>query len=229
MTYPLLCRVGRSSLYYWAQYDFFNNSLSGDRVAGTACDELVPSWRASRGTLRSPTNTLVYRGVGPGGVASVSQAAVRCTYRFVTDPRLYARVEVSVHRIHFRVSAVRGRHLGSRGLALVLTPGRRLCRTTLSHCLLKLKKCTSEGLRLLFPEMQRQAPIVIRHAGIPLSYAAPSASFLTCKCQLPQLTYAWAVPKAVPMQRQPPPRSVRCKHGLVVLFSAHGSRPRCHS
>ncbi|KAJ1522918.1 hypothetical protein ONE63_002057 [Megalurothrips usitatus] len=93
-----------SSLYYWAQYDFFNNSLSGDRVPGTACDELIPSWRASRGTLRSPTNTLVYRGVGPGGVASVAASgdAVRCTYRFVTDSRLYARVEVSVHRIKFR-------------------------------------------------------------------------------------------------------------------------------
>lgn len=94
----------RSSLYYWAQYDFFNNSLSGDRVPGTACDELIPSWRASRGSLRSPTNTLVYRGVGPGGVSSVADRFVRCTYRFVTDPRLYARVEVSVHRIKFRVS-----------------------------------------------------------------------------------------------------------------------------
>ncbi|KAE8747044.1 hypothetical protein FOCC_FOCC006299 [Frankliniella occidentalis] len=91
-----------SSLYYWAQYDFFNNSLSGDRVGGTACDELIPSWRASRGSVRSPTNTLVFRGVGPGGITSVAQDAVRCTYRFVTDPRLYARVEVSVHHIKFR-------------------------------------------------------------------------------------------------------------------------------
>ena len=78
-----------SSLYYWAHYDFFNNTASGERVTGSACDELFASWRLQEGRLRSPMNTLVYK--QPQGV--------RCMYRFVTDRRIFARVILTVESI----------------------------------------------------------------------------------------------------------------------------------
>ncbi|XP_049853177.1 cubilin-like isoform X1 [Schistocerca gregaria] len=85
-----------SSLYYWAHYDFFNASLSGDPVAGTACDEVFPAWRRASGYLRSPLNTLVYkRHADP-------HHSVRCQYRFVTDRRLFARVILTIESMAFK-------------------------------------------------------------------------------------------------------------------------------
>ncbi|XP_063224709.1 cubilin [Bacillus rossius redtenbacheri] len=83
-----------SSLYYWAHYDFFNNTRYGEPVAGSACDEVFPSWRAASGYLRSPLNTLVYK--------RQDTQDVRCLYRFVTDKRLFARVILTVTAFNFK-------------------------------------------------------------------------------------------------------------------------------
>ncbi|KAK6623803.1 hypothetical protein RUM44_010659 [Polyplax serrata] len=85
-----------SSLYYWAHYDFFNNTSSGERVPNTACDEVFPSWKYPKGTLRSPYNTLVYKKQG-----SANQD-ITCLYRFITDKRLYARIVLTIESINFK-------------------------------------------------------------------------------------------------------------------------------
>lgn len=84
-----------SSLYYWAHYDFFNNTKLGEAVPGKPCDEVFASWRQIKGTVRSPLNTLVYK----QGTASED---VMCLYRFVTDRRLFARVILTVNTINFK-------------------------------------------------------------------------------------------------------------------------------
>lgn len=85
-----------SSLYYWAHYDFFNNTRFGEPVQGTACDEVIASWKQRAGRLRSPLNTLVYKQAPPG-------EDVHCLYRFVTDKRIYARVILTILSINFKV------------------------------------------------------------------------------------------------------------------------------
>jgi hypothetical protein len=67
-------------------------------VAGTRCDEVIASWKGSRGFLRSPPNTLVYK---KGGNSPSDD--VKCLYRFVTDKRLYARVILNINAINFKV------------------------------------------------------------------------------------------------------------------------------
>ena len=84
-----------SSLYYWAHYDFFNNTKLGEPVPGKSCDEVFASWRQTRGWLRSPLNTLVYK-------QAQSSEDVQCLYRFVTDKRLFARVILTITGIHFK-------------------------------------------------------------------------------------------------------------------------------
>ncbi|RZC41927.1 uncharacterized protein BDFB_008796, partial [Asbolus verrucosus] len=84
-----------SSLYYWAHYDFFNNTKLGEPVPGKPCDEVFASWRQTRGWLRSPLNTLVYK-------QAQSSEDVQCLYRFVTDKRLFARVILTVTNLHFK-------------------------------------------------------------------------------------------------------------------------------
>ncbi|XP_047023957.1 uncharacterized protein LOC124632961 [Helicoverpa zea] len=84
-----------SSLYYWAHYDFFNNTRFGEPVQGTACDEIIASWKQRAGRLRSPLNTLVYKQASPG-------EDVHCLYRFVTDKRIYARVILTVLSVNFK-------------------------------------------------------------------------------------------------------------------------------
>nr|CAD7266362.1 unnamed protein product [Timema shepardi] len=85
----------RSSLYYWAHYDFFNNTRYGERVPATACDEVFPSWKSSKGWFRSPLNTLVYKRSDP-------TEDVKCLYRFVTDKRIFARVILTIEAINFK-------------------------------------------------------------------------------------------------------------------------------
>lgn len=89
-----------SSLYYWAHYDFFNNTKSGEAVANTLCDEVFYAWRHAEGTVRSPLNTLVYKRTGGSDV--------RCQYRFVTDKRLFARVVVEVSSVAFKETPYSG-------------------------------------------------------------------------------------------------------------------------
>ncbi|KAJ8912184.1 hypothetical protein NQ315_003788 [Exocentrus adspersus] len=84
-----------SSLYYWAHYDFFNNTKLGEPVPGKQCDEVFASWRQTRGWLRSPLNTLVYK-------QTQSSEDVTCLYRFVTDRRLFARVILTVTTVYFK-------------------------------------------------------------------------------------------------------------------------------
>ncbi|KAJ8664299.1 hypothetical protein QAD02_005961 [Eretmocerus hayati] len=85
-----------SSLYYWAHYDFFNATRFGEPVPGTECDELFSSWKSRQGTIRSPLNTLLYK--RPGDPPS----DLTCTYSFVTDRRLYARVIVTLYSVAFK-------------------------------------------------------------------------------------------------------------------------------
>lgn len=85
----------RSSLYYWAHYDFFNNTSIGERIPHTACDETFTSWRSRRGNLRSPLNTLIYK-------HTPTNEDVSCLYRFITDKRLYTRVIVTIQGIFFK-------------------------------------------------------------------------------------------------------------------------------
>jgi hypothetical protein len=98
---PYLTFVSRSSLYYWAHYDFFNNSRYGERVPDTACDEVFSSWRSPSGSFRSPLNTLVYKRSDP-------TEDVRCLYRFLTDKRLFARVILTIDAINFKVGLIKG-------------------------------------------------------------------------------------------------------------------------
>lgn len=84
-----------SSLYYWAHYDFFNNTKHGDAVPGTMCDEVFPAWKYTKGRLRSPQNTLIYK--------RAAGSDIRCQYKFSPDKRLFARVVVEVTNISFKV------------------------------------------------------------------------------------------------------------------------------
>ncbi|XP_071052044.1 uncharacterized protein [Onthophagus taurus] len=84
-----------SSLYYWAHYDFFNNTRLGEPVPEKACDEVFASWKSKKGWLRSPLNTLVYK-------QNPSSEDVQCLYRFVTDKRLYARVILTICNVRFK-------------------------------------------------------------------------------------------------------------------------------
>lgn len=103
-------------------------------MVGTTCDETFWSWRSRSGVLRSPTNTLIYKqgalttapeapgpaegallaaaravayqqAADPAWAAALPSRDVRCTYRFVTDRRLYARIILNIHSIDFKVRA----------------------------------------------------------------------------------------------------------------------------
>lgn len=95
-----------SSLYYWAHYDFFNNTHLGEPIPNTSCDEIFTSWRSQKGWLRSPLNTLVYK------QTSATQD-VHCLYRFVTDKRLFARIILTIGAINFKVRHFYCRYLFS--------------------------------------------------------------------------------------------------------------------
>ncbi|KAH8354886.1 hypothetical protein KR093_000326, partial [Drosophila rubida] len=83
-----------SSLYYWAHYDFFNNTRFGDPVPNTLCDEVMYAWKHPGGRLRSPLNSLIFKRTGGSDV--------RCQYKFVTDRRLYARAIIEVNSVSFK-------------------------------------------------------------------------------------------------------------------------------
>lgn len=83
-----------SSLYYWAHYDFFNNTKFGEPISNTICDEVFYAWKHSHGHVRSPLNTLIYK--------RTSGADLRCQYKFITDKRLFARVLIEVTSVTFK-------------------------------------------------------------------------------------------------------------------------------
>ncbi|CAD7011831.1 unnamed protein product [Ceratitis capitata] len=83
-----------SSLYYWAHYDFFNNTRFGDPVPNTLCDEVMYAWKHPGGKIRSPMNSLIFKRTGGSDV--------RCQYKFVTDRRLYARAVIEVTSVSFK-------------------------------------------------------------------------------------------------------------------------------
>lgn len=92
----IICQNFRSSLYYWAHYDFFNNTKLGEAVPGKKCDEVFASWKQTKGWLRSPLNTLIYK-------QQHTNEDVTCLYRFVTDKRLFARVILTITCVNFKV------------------------------------------------------------------------------------------------------------------------------
>lgn len=83
-----------SSLYYWAHYDFFNNTKFGEPIMNTVCDEVLYAWNHPKGVIRSPLNTLIYK--------RNSGVDLRCQYKFITDKRLFARVVIEVTSISFK-------------------------------------------------------------------------------------------------------------------------------
>lgn len=83
-----------SSLYYWAHYDFFNNTKFGEAVPNTLCDEVFYAWKHPRGRIRSPLNSLIYK--------RTAGSDLRCQYKFVTDKRLYSRVVLEVTSVTFK-------------------------------------------------------------------------------------------------------------------------------
>ncbi|XP_012269853.2 cubilin-like [Athalia rosae] len=85
-----------SSLYYWAHYDFFNATKFGEPIPGSECDETFAAWKSQSGYLRSPLNTLVYKRPGD------PPTDLTCTYSFVTDKRLFARVILTVEAVTFK-------------------------------------------------------------------------------------------------------------------------------
>ena len=86
-----------SSLYYWAHYDFFNNTRFGEAVPNSDCDELFYSWKQSEGHFRSPLNTLVYK-------KSSANQDIHCSYQFIANKRLFSRVLIKVQNVTFKVS-----------------------------------------------------------------------------------------------------------------------------
>jgi hypothetical protein len=82
-----------SSLYYWAHYDFFNNTHWGEVVGGTVCDEVFRSWTRPAGRFASPLNTLVFKNEGK---------PIFCRYRFLSTKRLFARVIVTIENLNFK-------------------------------------------------------------------------------------------------------------------------------
>lgn len=85
----------RSSIYYWAHYDFFNNTKFGAPVPGTECDEEFSALNKESGWFRSPVNTLIYKKNSPD--------LIRCQYKFVTDRRIFARIILAIESINFKV------------------------------------------------------------------------------------------------------------------------------
>lgn len=83
-----------SSLYYWAHYDFFNNTKFGEPIPNTICDEVFYAWKHSHGHVRSPLNTLIFK--------RATSTDLRCQYKFITDKRLYARVLIEVTSVTFK-------------------------------------------------------------------------------------------------------------------------------
>ncbi|KAK2706509.1 hypothetical protein QYM36_016518 [Artemia franciscana] len=82
-----------SSLYYWAHYDFFNNTAFGERISDTECDERFTFLRP-RGQFSSPLNTIFYKkGQGHG---------VNCSLYFTSEPRYYGRIQVKIKSINFK-------------------------------------------------------------------------------------------------------------------------------
>ena len=81
-----------SSLYYWAQYDFFNNTHYGRPVEDTICDELFESYVHSEGRFGSPLNTLIYK----------TDEDLQCKYSFKAPRYQYRRILVTINDTHFK-------------------------------------------------------------------------------------------------------------------------------
>lgn len=84
-----------SSIYYWAHYDFFNNTKFGNPIPGTECDEEFSALNKEYGWFRSPVNTLIYKKSSPD--------LIRCQYKFTTDRRIFARILLNIESINFKV------------------------------------------------------------------------------------------------------------------------------
>jgi len=90
-------------LYYWAHYDFFNDTKFGTAIPDTVCDEEFVSWKPSSGYFRSPVNTLVYKRQGTVTDPDAKSQPIICRYKFTTDVRLFARIVLKIESIKFKV------------------------------------------------------------------------------------------------------------------------------
>ncbi|XP_071516762.1 LOW QUALITY PROTEIN: cubilin-like [Panulirus ornatus] len=81
-----------SSLYYWAQYDFFNNTHYGKPVEDTLCDELFESFVRPEGKFGSPLNTLLYK----------TDEDVMCRYHFKAPRYQYRRILLTINSTNFK-------------------------------------------------------------------------------------------------------------------------------
>ncbi|KAH1016431.1 hypothetical protein HUJ04_007651 [Dendroctonus ponderosae] len=59
------------------------------------CDEVFASWKQSKGWMRSPLNTLIYK-------QQHTNEDVSCLYRFVSDKRLFSRVILTITCVNFK-------------------------------------------------------------------------------------------------------------------------------
>ena len=83
-----------SSLYYWANYDFFNNTHYGKPIEDTLCDELFESYVRPEGKFGSPLNSLVYK----------STENIRCRYHFKAPRYQYRRILVTINSTNFKLN-----------------------------------------------------------------------------------------------------------------------------
>ncbi|KAK3880591.1 hypothetical protein Pcinc_014912 [Petrolisthes cinctipes] len=81
-----------SSLYYWAQYDFFNNTHYGKPVEDTVCDEVFESFVRPEGKFGSPLNTLLYK----------TEENVVCRYHFKAPRYQYRRILLTINSTNFK-------------------------------------------------------------------------------------------------------------------------------
>ena len=164
-----------SSLYYWAHYDFFNATRFGEPVPNTECDETFAAWKSKSGRLRSPLNTLVYKRPGD------PPADLSCTYSFITDKRLYARVILTIESVNFKDNnpyAQCGHCWESRADRIIVRePGHSDAATEKGHCLCRLSS-SSPPLRIVSRGEKLDLRLLIDGAHAAASYfKQPSALF----------------------------------------------------
>ncbi|XP_066595789.1 uncharacterized protein [Prorops nasuta] len=167
-----------SSLYYWAHYDFFNNTKFGDPVPGTECDEKFPSWKFQSGRLRSPLNTLVYKRPGD------PPANLICTYSFITDKRLFARVILIVESVTLR--NFKDRPYSQCGHCWDSRVDRVIIRESgpdaaKGHCLCKLNNTKTAPLRIVSRGEKLDLKLLVDGAHAASSYFKQSSALFEAR------------------------------------------------
>ena len=79
-----------SSIYYWAIYDFHDDSTDGDRIDNTLCDE---EFSSPTGVIRSPKNTLLFKDPAE---------EVVCNYNIGTKSTQFSRISLKINDTNFK-------------------------------------------------------------------------------------------------------------------------------